>query len=284
MPILEKYVCDEMVAWIDHDSMDSSDLAVRRVNGNVSANGHFSHGKLVVRNRQRCVARSQREVGQWHYVRRIVPLVSDCPGKKVGLLSKVESLKLFQGTTKHHVAVRGRDEFEWHEPAKSLAVRGLNDEVGQSANNRIDNHSYHFATLTVVAGSARTDCEKRFFHELIPSSLTTIGPRLEHGRGARGPAYVIVDEKSNRRSHHPLKVPAPPFDLVATPLEVVGCAVAFLCVGKLECGTLSALSLVPMIEGAVLIITLMVYRSRTRNPLMLVKQLSTTLPLMGKLL
>jgi hypothetical protein len=67
-------------------------------------------------------------------------------------------------------------------------------------------------------------------------------------------------------------------------LEVVGCAVAFLCVGNLECGTLSALSLVPMIEGAVLIITLMVNRSRTRNPLMLVKQLSTTLPLMGKLL
>jgi hypothetical protein len=30
-----------------------------------------------------------------------------------------------------------------------------------------------------------------------------------------------------------------------------------------------------MIEGAVLIITLMVYRMRTRNPLMLVKQLST---------
>jgi len=62
-------------------------------------------------------------------------------------------------------------------------------------------------------------------------------------------------------------------------LEVVGCAVAFFGVGKLEGGTLSALSLVPMIEGAVLIITMMVYRSRTRNPLMLVKQLSTTLPL-----
>src|ERR1035441_8239149 len=88
MPLLERYVCDEMVARIDHDSMDSSNLAVRRVNGNVSANDHFSHGKLVVRNRRRCVARSQRELGQWHYVRRIVPLVSDGPGKKVGLLCK----------------------------------------------------------------------------------------------------------------------------------------------------------------------------------------------------
>src|SRR5665213_1919498 len=180
MPFLEKYVSDVMVVWIDDDSMHFSDLAVSRVNGNVSANSHFSHGKLVVRNRQRSVAHSQREVGQRHHSCRVVPLVSDGPGKKVGLLGHVEPLELLEGTAKCHASVRGLDEFEWHEPAKSLAVRGLNDEMGQSANNRIDHHSNDFAAVTVAAGRARADCEKWFFHELIPSSLVTLWPRLEH--------------------------------------------------------------------------------------------------------
>lgn len=41
-----------------------------------------------------------------------------------------------------------------------------------------------------------------------------------------------------------LKAPARPFGLVAIPLEVVGCVVAFFGVGKLRSGTLSVISLV----------------------------------------
>ncbi|MDA8296264.1 MAG: MFS transporter [Actinomycetota bacterium] len=72
-----------------------------------------------------------------------------------------------------------------------------------------------------------------------------------------------------------------PVDLVAIGLAVVGCAAAFYGAGELQAYGLSTAALVPLCGGMGLVVTLVVYQYRRRHPLMPVKQLVTTFPVMG---
>jgi MFS family permease len=73
-----------------------------------------------------------------------------------------------------------------------------------------------------------------------------------------------------------------PWDIVAILLAGGGCAAGFFGAGELE-ATKSAdtLSLVPLVAGVAMIVTLVVYQYRRRNPLMPVKKLATTFPVTG---
>lgn len=73
-----------------------------------------------------------------------------------------------------------------------------------------------------------------------------------------------------------------PWDIVAVVLAVVGCSAAFFGAGRLL-ATMSATpsDLVPLITGAALIVTLIVYEFRLKNPLMPVRRASTTVPVTG---
>ena len=73
-----------------------------------------------------------------------------------------------------------------------------------------------------------------------------------------------------------------PVDIAALGLTVIGCAAAFFGAGKLQ-ATLRAgpVSLVPLIAGTALVVLLVAYQYVRRNPLMPVRQASTSMPVMG---
>jgi MFS family permease len=75
-----------------------------------------------------------------------------------------------------------------------------------------------------------------------------------------------------------------PRDFMALSLAATGCLAAFFGAGYLQ-GSQSAsfIDVVPLVSGAVLVVTLVVYQYRSTDPLMPVKQLATTLPAMGVL-
>ena len=76
-----------------------------------------------------------------------------------------------------------------------------------------------------------------------------------------------------------------PWDLVAIGLAVAGCGLAFFGAGWLEAkGHPTALALVPLVVGIGLVGALVVYEYRLRQPLMPVKQLATTMPVVGILI
>lgn len=73
-----------------------------------------------------------------------------------------------------------------------------------------------------------------------------------------------------------------PLDLVANTLALGGCVAAFYGVGALEGGDrLRAWTIMLMAAGVTMIVALVVHQFRVKNPLMPVRQLATTLPLMG---
>ena len=73
-----------------------------------------------------------------------------------------------------------------------------------------------------------------------------------------------------------------PWDVVAITLAVVGCGAAFFGAGELQAtGALTAVSLVPLVAGTALIVTLVVTEYRLKNPLMPVRAAATTMPVTG---
>jgi len=72
-----------------------------------------------------------------------------------------------------------------------------------------------------------------------------------------------------------------PVDLIANALALVGCVAAFGGAGVLAGGHHDAAGLVALILGVVVIAILVVEQYRDKEPLMPVKQLVTTLPVMG---
>lgn len=72
-----------------------------------------------------------------------------------------------------------------------------------------------------------------------------------------------------------------PLDVVANVLAVAGCAAAFYGVGALESGALRSWPVILMAVGVATIAALVVHQFRVKDPLMPVRQLATTLPLMG---
>lgn len=73
-----------------------------------------------------------------------------------------------------------------------------------------------------------------------------------------------------------------PWDLVAIGLAAGGCGAAFYGASELEAGlTARPGALAPLIGGFLMIVGLVVYEYRSRRPLMPVKQLATTFPVVG---
>lgn len=72
-----------------------------------------------------------------------------------------------------------------------------------------------------------------------------------------------------------------PLDLVANGLAIGGCGAAFLGVGALEAGKLAPWTIVLMGVGVAMIMSLVAHQYRVKDPLMPVKKLATTLPMMG---
>ena len=79
----------------------------------------------------------------------------------------------------------------------------------------------------------------------------------------------------------PPQDPSAPIDVIAIVLAVAGCAAAFFGAAELEKGSASLLSILPLMLGLVAILALVVHQYAMTNPLMPVKQLATTFPLMG---
>lgn len=76
-----------------------------------------------------------------------------------------------------------------------------------------------------------------------------------------------------------------PWDFVAIGLAVAGCGLAFFGAGLLEAtDKVSALALAPLLVGFALVGALVVYEYRLRHPLMPVRQLATTFPVVGILI
>jgi MFS family permease len=72
-----------------------------------------------------------------------------------------------------------------------------------------------------------------------------------------------------------------PLDLIANALALGGCFAAFYGVGTLEGGRLEPWTIALMSAGVAMIVALVLHQYRMKNPLMPVRQLATTLPLMG---
>jgi MFS family permease len=73
-----------------------------------------------------------------------------------------------------------------------------------------------------------------------------------------------------------------PWDIMALVLGVTGCGAAFFGAGELQATmTPSPRSLVPLVAGVVLLMLLVVYEYRRRNPLVPVKALTTSVPAAG---
>lgn len=73
-----------------------------------------------------------------------------------------------------------------------------------------------------------------------------------------------------------------PWDAIAVGLAGAGCAAAFFGAGELEARrSASAAAVAPLAAGVLMIVVLVVHQYRMRHPLMPVRQLATTLPVMG---
>jgi len=73
-----------------------------------------------------------------------------------------------------------------------------------------------------------------------------------------------------------------PWDVFAVALALVGCAAAFFGAGELEASMVAGTeSLVPLLGGFALIVILVIYQYRRRNPLMPVKAIGSTVPVTG---
>jgi MFS family permease len=73
-----------------------------------------------------------------------------------------------------------------------------------------------------------------------------------------------------------------PWDVVAITLAALGCAAAFFGAGELQAATRPiAASIVPLTVGAAMLVALVVYQFRIKNPLMPVKAAATTVPTTG---
>jgi Major Facilitator Superfamily len=73
-----------------------------------------------------------------------------------------------------------------------------------------------------------------------------------------------------------------PWDRVAMVLAGGGCGAAFFGASQLEVHeSVDASSLAPLLAGALAVVALVIYEYRSRRPLMPIKQLATTFPVMG---
>jgi len=76
-----------------------------------------------------------------------------------------------------------------------------------------------------------------------------------------------------------------PWDFVAIGLAGLGCLAAFFGAGYLQGSrTASWLDVAPLVAGSGMVVSLVVHQYRSRHPLMPVKQVATTLPVMGVLI
>ena len=75
-----------------------------------------------------------------------------------------------------------------------------------------------------------------------------------------------------------------PWDIVAVLLAGVGCAAAFFGAAQLENSGPAPASVIPLAAGVVLLAALIVHQYRARQPLMPVRQLTTTFPACGILI
>lgn len=73
-----------------------------------------------------------------------------------------------------------------------------------------------------------------------------------------------------------------PWDWVALALATVGCTAAFFGAGELDAlKTTAAVAIAPLAGGVALIVALVIFQYRVKRPLMPVKQVATTLPVVG---
>jgi MFS family permease len=72
-----------------------------------------------------------------------------------------------------------------------------------------------------------------------------------------------------------------PWDVVAVALAGVGCAASFYGACELQDAGPVPLALVPLLVGVALLVALIVYQYRSKQPLMPIKQLATTFPVYG---
>lgn len=72
-----------------------------------------------------------------------------------------------------------------------------------------------------------------------------------------------------------------PLDIMAILLAVGGCAASFFGAGELEAAGAGPVSIAPLLIGVALVIGLVAHQYRAPNPLMPVKQIATSLPVMG---
>lgn len=76
--------------------------------------------------------------------------------------------------------------------------------------------------------------------------------------------------------------PSAPWDILAVALAAFGCGSAFFGAGELEvAASPTALALVPLISGFVMIVALVVYQYRARRPLMPMRAMTTSFPVAG---
>lgn len=213
---LEQYVSHVVAAGIDDKSADSPDVAVFGMDVLASAHSHLAQGQRIAHNGLLQVADSetrsachpqgtrysdpQAEVGPREHLSRAVVAVAGSSREELRFLRRVEFLEFRQSAAEVYLTAGRADELKGDEPAEPLAVLRLDDQVGDRAGDRIDDHLSHMPADPVGAacvGADRELCRVRHCH--LPR-LRSVWPHAWEGYRSSSLACWHLELRSDEAS------------------------------------------------------------------------------------
>jgi hypothetical protein len=149
---LEEHVGDLVVARVDDQPPDDSDLAVGGIDLLTSSYRHFVEGKSVVGNGLGDVPDDppQTKVGLRERLSRGVVRMATAPRQELGLFGVIELLEPFDRATEPDLTTGGVvNKVEGNETTETLPVLGFHHQMGDGPSHGVHHNPGHFAANTI---------------------------------------------------------------------------------------------------------------------------------------
>ena len=159
---LEEHMGDVVIPRINRQPLDSADVAVPSVDLLAPSDGDLIQGKCVIGDRLRHIANDsgQSVVRLGESLTGSVVRMAAAPRQELSLFGVLEFFKLCKGAGQLHSSGGcTTHEVEGDEATQTLSVFGLDDQIGDSSGDRIDNHLSDLTTKTIGTGCLDSDRE-----------------------------------------------------------------------------------------------------------------------------